>query len=426
MAESSLYWTTNATGDGVATGYTMAQVIQNHIDVFQVSPATEGVLKSAANELAVAGTATPVTVNTGSAWVHGFFYRNSASVNVTVATPIIGTTGHRVVLRASWAAQTVRIALLSGADAVATPPAVTQVNGTTWEISLATLTITTGAVITVTDARAYCHGLLMVNATHIDDAAITAAKIGTGAVTVTKLGDNAVETAKINALAVTAAKLAANAVETAKILDANVTEAKIGTGAVTETKIGTGAVTEAKIGSAAVTATKIGTGAVVNAKIGDAAVNVDKIGGGAVTEPKIGTNAVTEAKIYPGAVTITKIGDDAVDDTKAGNRVARLPKRQGASTTTWDTPGTTTYTPTGIIQQCGAINCGANAYADVTFPQAFSYVPLAFAIGHETGGGWGSFTVSPKISNLSATGFRVTNQGGLTGVTFLWFAVGPE
>lgn len=56
-----------------------------------------------------------------------------------------------------------------------------------------------------------------IDATNIEDAAVTAAKLGTAAV----------ETAKIKDANVTAAKLATDAVETAKIKDANVTATKL-------------------------------------------------------------------------------------------------------------------------------------------------------------------------------------------------------
>lgn len=157
MTQSSIFWdTSGAVGDG-ASAYTQAQLVAWLRRTFLNDNTVEGVLAGYANELEVTGSSSPVAVNTGAAVVYGFPYENDASVNVTVATPTVGTTGHRVVLRVNWSAQTVRIALLSSADGTASIPAVTQSANTTWEISLATLTITTGGVITVTDDRSYCH-----------------------------------------------------------------------------------------------------------------------------------------------------------------------------------------------------------------------------------------------------------------------------
>lgn len=115
----------------------------------------EGVMRGYGSELAVTGTSSPIAVAAGAANVYGSPYENTASVNVTVPTPVVGTTGHRIVLRKSWAAQTTRITLISSSDGVASIPAATQTAGTTWDLTLATLTITTGGVITRTDARTY-------------------------------------------------------------------------------------------------------------------------------------------------------------------------------------------------------------------------------------------------------------------------------
>lgn len=121
--------------------------------------ASEGVLAGLGGELAVSGTATPVSVATGAAYVAGFFYKSDATNTFAITTPSSGTTGHRVILRADISGNTVRAALLSSRDGTSSAPSLTQTAGQQWEISLATLTITTGGVITVTDARDYSHQL---------------------------------------------------------------------------------------------------------------------------------------------------------------------------------------------------------------------------------------------------------------------------
>lgn len=154
MAESSLFWQTNGTGDGAAS-YTQSQLFQWLNRTFMVDSTQQGVLAGYANKLAVSGTASPISVASGAAYVNGIPYENTAAVSVAVPTPSSGTTGYRVVLRANWSAQTVRVTLLASADGTATAPVMTQTNGTLWDISLATLTITTGGVITVTDTRQF-------------------------------------------------------------------------------------------------------------------------------------------------------------------------------------------------------------------------------------------------------------------------------
>lgn len=157
MTEDSWWWTTDGTGDGTNTGYTQAEVAQFYRYLFTSDPTTQCVVPGVLNELAPAGVASPVTIDTGYGICDGMAYKNDASLNVAVATPVVGTTGHRVVLEAKWGAtQEVRVALLSSADGTPDIPACTQTSGTEYEVSLATLTITTGGTITLTDDRGYC------------------------------------------------------------------------------------------------------------------------------------------------------------------------------------------------------------------------------------------------------------------------------
>lgn len=150
MAESSFIWDTNATGDGSAHSEGDSAAL-----FAAILGQTSGVLHSVLNELAPTVSGTSVLVNTGWAIVDGHPYRNSASLATVITTPSIGTTGHRLVLRANWAAQTVRVFDIASADGTATIPAATQTSGTTYDATIATLTITTGGTITLTDAREY-------------------------------------------------------------------------------------------------------------------------------------------------------------------------------------------------------------------------------------------------------------------------------
>lgn len=156
MAESSIFWTTNGTGDGTGSGYTMAQLFQ-FMRSFARTSNLGGVFPDVLNELAVSGAATPVAVNTGQAICYGIVYFNSASVNVAISTPAALTRIDRIVLRASWAAQTVRITRIAGTEGGAAP-AITQTPLTTYDIPLAQVSITTGGVITVTDEREWALG----------------------------------------------------------------------------------------------------------------------------------------------------------------------------------------------------------------------------------------------------------------------------
>lgn len=177
MAEKSILWTTGATGDG-ATEYTQAELIRWLRQSFLGDNTDEGVCKNYENELEVTGTSTPVAVNTGAAYVYGFPYWNTASVDVAIPTPSGNTRIDRVVLRANWTAQTVRITRIAGTEGSGTPPALTQTDGTTWEISLAQVSITTGGVITVTDERVFCHANIEVETAMLEDDAVDDTKVG--------------------------------------------------------------------------------------------------------------------------------------------------------------------------------------------------------------------------------------------------------
>lgn len=160
MTQFSMFWTTTppaaAVGDG-SSPYTSTNWFDFLRSLTTFNATSEGVLAGYLNQLAVSGAGSPLTVATGGAVVYGIPYKSDASENVTVATPAIGDTGGHVILRADWTAQTVRVVAVRNTDGNAAIPALTQTAGTTWEVRLATFTISTLGVITLTDARDYCH-----------------------------------------------------------------------------------------------------------------------------------------------------------------------------------------------------------------------------------------------------------------------------
>lgn len=176
MTQKSWPWTTVAgVGDGAAQ--LNEALSREFLAVYfgVQNPAVEGVSKGVGGELAVSGVATPLAVASGSAICYGL-YINDAAVNTpAISTPAVGTTGGRVVLQTNWAgtgggsleART-RVAVIKSADGVAAIPALTQVFGTTWEISLATFQITTGGAITVTDDRTFRKSTMVVASGGLD------------------------------------------------------------------------------------------------------------------------------------------------------------------------------------------------------------------------------------------------------------------
>lgn len=177
MAQNSFFWNTEGTGDGDNAGITMAQMVEMWRALFTANTGADlgGVASDYLNRLAVSGTSSPITVASGLACVYGYVYTNSAAENVTVPTPSTHPRIDRIVLRVNWTAQTVRITRIAGTEAASpSAPALTQSAGTTWDIPLAQVQITTGGVITVTDQRKWL--------SLVGDGTVSADKLGSDVV----------------------------------------------------------------------------------------------------------------------------------------------------------------------------------------------------------------------------------------------------
>lgn len=154
MTEKSWPWGGTLLGDASLAPYTDDAWSDLWRLLFTTDKTTEGVIRSYLNNLQVTGVTSPVNVATGAAIVDGKVYINDGAAAVSVPTPSGATRQDRIVLRKSWAAQTVRIILIQGAEGGGLP-SLTQVDGTTWDIPLASLSTTIGGVITVINARFY-------------------------------------------------------------------------------------------------------------------------------------------------------------------------------------------------------------------------------------------------------------------------------
>lgn len=154
MAEQSYIWDTGGGGDQSPHSEAISANLFKAI-MFATS-ANKGVIPGMLNQLACTVSGGNILTNTGYAIVDGHPYYNDSSKSTAIATPSVGTTGGRIVLRASWSAQTVRITEIRNTDGNAAIPNMTQTPGTTYDIPLCSFTITTGGVITITaDTREY-------------------------------------------------------------------------------------------------------------------------------------------------------------------------------------------------------------------------------------------------------------------------------
>jgi len=130
---------------------------------FTADRIVQGVIAHYANELEVTTTGNEVVqVDTGAAIVDGKFYETDAVVGpLGVAKPgAPGDNYYTIILRKDWIGanpQTVRVALYGpvGAPPAAPLYGATQVDGTVWEIPLATVKVHDDGTTTVTDRRKY-------------------------------------------------------------------------------------------------------------------------------------------------------------------------------------------------------------------------------------------------------------------------------
>lgn len=204
MTQYSMVWGGTVTGDAAAVAYGAPYSDDEFSDMlamlFTYDRTAQGVINTAragyTGMLAVTNPAgVTIRVATGIAMVDGKLYFNDANVDNVIVAPGAGTNYYRIVLQKTFAAQTVRVAML-GPSLVSTP-ALTQVDGTIWEISLAGIQITSAGAITVTDERDYIGTLLPDNTTletiggvlQIKDAGVSTAKIADDAVTADKIAN---------------------------------------------------------------------------------------------------------------------------------------------------------------------------------------------------------------------------------------------
>jgi hypothetical protein len=188
MTQYSWPWQGQAPGDGADAGpYTAAQWWQRIVAFLQVggmvypsagSPIkTEtardnlGVAPNIGNEMEVTNPANQdVQIDTGAAIVEGEAYYNTAAVTLTLPLPSGDTRVDYIVIRKNYTAveydpandagdeevpaYTARITRIVGTEGAGTPALTQSTDRTTyWDIPLATVSITTGGAVTVTDMR---------------------------------------------------------------------------------------------------------------------------------------------------------------------------------------------------------------------------------------------------------------------------------
>lgn len=169
MTEKSRPWQAGV-GDGAAYSDEDWRLIMETLGL--ATGANIGVVQGILNGLAVTSTGdNNITVDTGRAIVDGTVYENDASKSLTSNDPGgAGTTGRRCVLRKDWTLRTVRLAIISSADDVTTLPALTQTDGVTFEIPIASFQIApSGAITQLADEREWTLGSIPSGKQYVSD-----------------------------------------------------------------------------------------------------------------------------------------------------------------------------------------------------------------------------------------------------------------
>lgn len=158
MTERSRVWDGTTIGDATDAPYDAATefsaILMSVAGAAGIATYLSGVFRGELNQLAPSGSATPVSIATGRSLTWGTWYENDAVTQIAIPTPSVATRIDRIVLRKSWASQTVRLTRIAGTEG-AGAPALTNSAGTTWDQPIAQVSITTGGVITITDERSF-------------------------------------------------------------------------------------------------------------------------------------------------------------------------------------------------------------------------------------------------------------------------------
>jgi len=445
MAEFSILHTTSTSGDGAAT-YTEAQATDAFGDFLTPNStitaphATQGVYAGAGGELAVTGTASPVSVASGAAAVAGFLYRNTAAVTVAIPTPAGSTRIDRIVLRMSWSAHTVRITRIAGTEGGAAP-AITQTDNTTWDIKLAQVSITTGGVCTVTDERTFCHFATRLDKNQVDGGTATRVPFfdANGRLTDDSGGPFVDATNDRFALG--------NATPSHQIQAQGAGQA---TAALTDAGATGGAFYARDTGGAGSNGGAYYFGAsqgwwaaikgiLTNGAgpLGDIVLALRNLTSDTALTEMFRFGRSGQLTITPPAAAspivlgangqgqlVTGLNADKVDGLDLGLN------RQGGSATAWATPGSTNYAPSNVRVQVGArsitVTAGTTGTVTITFPTAFSDLPLCVAtlnaavVAYDgvTVGIAGNAATTALISVANPTGSDIT-------ITVNWMAIGP-
>ena len=156
MTQKSYFWDGTATGDATLAPYSaateFAKVMMSLAAAACITTHLGGVFRDELGEFMCFGINSPGNCSSGRALCYGSVFESDDNEPLNISTPAGSTRIDRLVVRKDWAAQTTRLAVITGVPGGAAP-ALTQTPGSVWEIPLYQISITTGGAITYTDER---------------------------------------------------------------------------------------------------------------------------------------------------------------------------------------------------------------------------------------------------------------------------------
>lgn len=166
MSEYSYFWL-SPTGDGSLNPYDADAYSDFFRKLFEADRSVPNVLKGYLNNLEVSNpSALNIRVESGVALVDGKLYISDTAINYSLVPPGSGIDYCRIILRKDWANKSVLQFLTQQNGSYL---ALTQTDGTLWEVQLAQFTIdNTGLLSSITDNRRTMssnryHGVKLVN-----------------------------------------------------------------------------------------------------------------------------------------------------------------------------------------------------------------------------------------------------------------------
>lgn len=161
MTELSRFWDTTTGGDAVDAPYDsseMAEILMALGAAEAITTHKSGVFRGVDNGLSATPGANKLTLGTGKALVSGRYYKNTATLDITVPDATLGRRD-RILLKRDTAGQTVRAVRIAGTDDNSgTAPSIPAGDASTWHMPLYTINQAAGAGASptiITDERSY-------------------------------------------------------------------------------------------------------------------------------------------------------------------------------------------------------------------------------------------------------------------------------